>query len=215
MQSIVISMSVCVCVFVCERIIETSYPVFPNFVHVTYDHGMAWFSSGSAAVCTFDPSVCAQTRRWQGSGWSLISMIALCLACEMFAAEGLCTTKTCVTVASAILNAMDDAVHPCDDFYQFACGGWIKSNPIPASESRWNTFAVLRKQNEVVIKNVLGEREILLYRGWIAGMFSTDRVSGHAPAVGRVRPSVCLFPPWLLNGLAFDFDVLLTYGSWH
>ena len=206
------SMSVCVCVFVCERIFETSYPVFPNFVHVSYDHGMAWFSSGSAAVCTFDPSVCAQTRRWQGSGWSLISMIALCLACEMFAAEGLCTTKTCVTVASAILNAMDDAVHPCDDFYQFACGGWIKSNPIPASESRWNTFAVLRKQNEVVIKNVLGEREILLYRGWIAGMFSTDRVSGHAPAVG---PSICLFPPWLLNGLAFDFDVLLTYGSWH
>jgi len=78
--------------------------------------------------------------------------------------EGLCTTKTCVTVASAILNAMDDVVNPCDDFYQFACGGWIKSNPIPASESRWNTFALLRKQNEVVIKNVLGERQFHSWR---------------------------------------------------
>lgn len=80
-------------------------------------------------------------------------MTLLCL----LLVDGLCTTKTCVTVASAILNAMDDSVRPCDDFYRFACGGWMKAHPIPASESRWNTFAVLRKQNEVVIKNVLGE----------------------------------------------------------
>jgi len=85
--------------------------------------------------------------------WSTVQRVK-----RLLTVEELCTTKTCVTVASAILNAMDDSVQPCDDFYQFACGGWIKSNPIPASESRWNTFAVLRRQNEVVIKNVLGER---------------------------------------------------------
>ena len=65
-----------------------------------------------------------------------------------------------MTVASAILNAMDDTVKPCDDFYQFACGGWIKSHPIPASESRWGTFDHLREQAEVVVKNVLGEPEV-------------------------------------------------------
>jgi predicted metalloendopeptidase len=68
----------------------------------------------------------------------------------------MCTTKTCVTVASSILNAMDDTVDPCEDFYQFACGGWIKAHPIPPGESRWDAFGVLRKENQVVLKNILG-----------------------------------------------------------
>ena len=80
--------------------------------------------------------------------------------------EELCTTKTCVTAAGAILKSMDDAVNPCDNFYQFACGGWIKSNPIPAGESRWSTFSFLRKQNELVIKNVLGERQFYSLRDY-------------------------------------------------
>jgi len=82
-------------------------------------------------------------------------MQSLTIAVSLY--QGLCTTKTCVTAAGAILNGKDDTVSPCDDFYQFACGGWIKSHPIPAGEARWNTFDVLRNQNEVVIKNVLGE----------------------------------------------------------
>jgi len=53
---------------------------------------------------------------------------------------------------------MNDSVNPCDDFYQFACGGWINSHPIPATESRWNTFSELDRQTEVIIKNLLGER---------------------------------------------------------
>jgi len=68
-----------------------------------------------------------------------------------------CMTKQCVTAASTLLQALDDSVDPCDDFYQYACGGWIKANTIPPGESRWDTFGVLRRKNQLVIKNLLGK----------------------------------------------------------
>ena len=39
-----------------------------------------------------------------------------------------CTSKECVKVAASILSDLDENVDPCDDFYHFSCGGWIKKN---------------------------------------------------------------------------------------
>ena len=44
--------------------------------------------------------------------------------------KNICLTKECIAAANQLLRNMDQSIDPCEDFYSFACGGWIKSNPI-------------------------------------------------------------------------------------
>jgi putative endopeptidase len=55
------------------------------------------------------------------------------------------------------LANLDRSVSPCDNFFQFADGGWLKANPIPAAYSSWGTFNILRDHNEDVLHDILEE----------------------------------------------------------
>ncbi|OCT80871.1 hypothetical protein XELAEV_18027682mg [Xenopus laevis] len=59
--------------------------------------------------------------------------------------------------AARIIANMDTATDPCNDFYQYACGGWLKKNRIPDNNIIYNTFEILRTDIEVVIKDALEE----------------------------------------------------------
>ncbi len=53
------------------------------------------------------------------------------------------------------VSAMDTTILPCQDFYQYTAGTWVKNNPVPDTESRWSSFNELDKRNNVVLKEIL------------------------------------------------------------
>lgn len=50
---------------------------------------------------------------------------------------------------------LDKSCKPCDDFYEFAMGGWMKANPIPAEYATWGTFNELRDMNLTAMRTIL------------------------------------------------------------
>ncbi len=55
------------------------------------------------------------------------------------------------------LNDLNKSVRPADDFYEYACGGWMKANPLPAAYSRYGSFDRLGEDNNKRINGILKE----------------------------------------------------------
>jgi len=50
---------------------------------------------------------------------------------------------------------MDRSVDACTDFYRYSCGNWIKKNPIPPDQARWNVYSKLEEENQRFLWGIL------------------------------------------------------------
>lgn len=77
--------------------------------------------------------------------------LALVLACSSFQVSLAQTaTEKFIDMAN-----MDLSVKPGDDFFTYASGTWVKNNPVPAKETRWGSFNILRDFNINAVRTVL------------------------------------------------------------
>lgn len=66
-----------------------------------------------------------------------------------------CLTSECLDAAKKILERIDESVKPCDDFYNFACGQYIKNTIIPDDKVSVDAFSAVRDTLQDQLKTII------------------------------------------------------------
>ncbi|XP_017899192.1 PREDICTED: phosphate-regulating neutral endopeptidase-like [Capra hircus] len=92
-------------------------------------------------------------------GVTLVLGIVLFLVSQGFlslhAKPEYCLKPECIEAAASILSKVNLSVDPCDNFFRFACDGWIHSNPIPEDMPSYGIYPWLRRNVDLKLKALL------------------------------------------------------------
>ena len=78
----------------------------------------------------------------------------------------------------------DASVKPGNDFYEYACGGWMKKHPLPAAYSRYGSFDKLQEDNDKRINAILSELQQNTYE---QGTTEQEGVNPVMPLIKRLE----------------------------
>ncbi|KAL3993800.1 Neprilysin-2 [Acanthocheilonema viteae] len=114
----------------------------------------------------------------------------------------ICLTSECIKTASVILTSMNANMDPCEDFYEYACGNWIKEHPIPDDAPSVSNFENLGQGLELALKGLLERKNV-------------EGLDGEAVRKARAFYRLCLNETAIMNTWreAFD-DAVEKFGGW-
>uniref|UniRef100_A0AC35U4W4 Neprilysin n=1 Tax=Rhabditophanes sp. KR3021 TaxID=114890 RepID=A0AC35U4W4_9BILA len=113
-----------------------------------------------------------------------------------------CLSTGCIRTASVILSSMNASADPCDDFYEYACGSWMKNNPIPDDAPSVSNFENLGHDLELALNYLLAEKVL-------------NNLDGQAVIKAKQFYKLCLDSNQIMNTWRKVFDEVISgFGGW-